>query len=318
MNSEPGIGLDPWRVPNWRYLCAVEILQDGPGPAASFEGERDVRRISRLVDFLRQYRRCGGSPRLLRQLRQREPHLYSAHELYNDDLLQQTRWIVEARILAREKPAEIAGKLGCNPQLIKVFATLYFDVRSRLDHKDYIEGVVFSKARNSTKVGNALAWKIIGYHFGPKVLNAVVGGFSNPLHVDSVEDLSGTIKELIQDTLNCNAAAAAVRVLSATDSTIAGPLVRATLGKRLPEGDASPNSFLRNIEAMLENLPFEVATDPHRAKDPVLGEYEGLAAELNTKEMLLLKTGLPVEGLEEVKNLKFPDETPSVHIPTEA
>lgn len=101
--------------------------------------------------------------------------IYWAHQLYHDD--SPTRWAMEAYLLSRETDAQIGFLLGCPPEVVEAYEALFFDVRSKLQHPDYIINVVIGpqihQGLGSRDIG--ALWKLCGYQGGPYVVDELIG-----------------------------------------------------------------------------------------------------------------------------------------------
>ena len=144
------------------------------------------------------YRQCEQSPRCLRRLARENPAMYEAHALYHAPTKRRLRFSIEARILARQTNREIASSMGCAPTTIKAYAALFFDVRTRLEHTDYINHVVLGESVSGGRgePDYAQLWKRVAYYYGPHVLDALLSGFVNPQCAERAEDVSASLQEL--------------------------------------------------------------------------------------------------------------------------
>ena len=64
--------------------------------------------------------------------------LFYAYDLHQDNDASDIRFVVEARILARQDDATIAGKIGTLAETIAWYERLFFCVRDRLNVSDFI------------------------------------------------------------------------------------------------------------------------------------------------------------------------------------
>jgi hypothetical protein len=129
---------NPCRVPDWRWLRAVEWLDGGPTPTGRRDGTESAKWIKRLARFLQAYRQCGDNQQLLCRLALEYPAMFWAHYLYHTESIQRARFAVEARIMARQSDREIVRCVGCLEETIAAYEAIFFHVRDQLDNKDYI------------------------------------------------------------------------------------------------------------------------------------------------------------------------------------
>jgi hypothetical protein len=97
--------------------------------------------------------------------------LHVAHRLYEAG--GQVRFIVQARLLARQSPSDVARLTSFDPAVIETFESIFFEVRAHLHAKDWVANQVLwpgFEANLPTEVlGGALM--AIGYQLGPSILD---------------------------------------------------------------------------------------------------------------------------------------------------
>lgn len=122
------------------------------------------------------------------------PITYDAYEVHRiqpgNDIVD--RWQIEARIIAGQTDAEIHDRTGYSPAAIKRYADLFYDVRSRLKHSDFVTSHLLG--RQAHGYGRAfdleLLWKIIAWVLGPDVLDWMLNrGRAAHRQDDSVDPL---------------------------------------------------------------------------------------------------------------------------------
>jgi hypothetical protein len=108
------------------------------------------------------------------------PVLYQARSLFQADppLL---RWAAEARILAREDFKTIGRKCSLLPEAVEAYEQLFFCVLDRLEAETWVAcNVIGSKIHTGlTEHDLDVLWRVVGYSFGPKMLDAVIHTTSN-------------------------------------------------------------------------------------------------------------------------------------------
>jgi hypothetical protein len=83
------------------------------------------------------------------------------------------RFIVQARLLARQSSAEVAQLTSFEPAVTETFETIFFEVRDHLDAKDWIANQVLWPGLEASLPTEALggALMVIGYRLGPVILD---------------------------------------------------------------------------------------------------------------------------------------------------
>jgi hypothetical protein len=100
--------------------------------------------------------------------------LHAAHHLYEAEGL--VRFIVQARLLARQSPCEVARLTSFEPAVIETFEANFFDVREHLGAKDWIANQVLWPGLEASLPTEALggALMAVGYRLGPAILDIAV------------------------------------------------------------------------------------------------------------------------------------------------
>jgi hypothetical protein len=154
------------RSPAWRWQRARAIVEQD---LTSTAGTDDAP-TRRVVDYLRACelplsgsQAQGGVPT--------DAVLHAAHRLYEVGGL--VRFTVQARLLARQSPCEIARLTSFEPAVIETFEAIFFEVRDHLGAKDWIANQVLWPALEAHLPIDALggALMAIGYRLGPAILD---------------------------------------------------------------------------------------------------------------------------------------------------
>ena len=159
---------NPMRPPDWRWLRSQELV----AAKRNCSRRRDDDATCRAVKYIRARNRCK-SERGFAGLGKRMPDLHLAHRLQT--LADRKKWIIQARILARQTSDEISQLVSINPEIIDLYTCLFFDVGDRLDARMYIQNSAIGfvgwlhPAWNPTGV----LLRQFGYHGGPLVLDLV-------------------------------------------------------------------------------------------------------------------------------------------------
>jgi hypothetical protein len=88
------------------------------------------------------------------------------------------RWAVEARILAKESFDEIARKCNLLPETVEAYEALFFAVADKLGADTWVVcNVIGAKAFTGLTADDLdVLWKMIGFAFGPVMLDAFIHG----------------------------------------------------------------------------------------------------------------------------------------------
>jgi hypothetical protein len=123
------------RSPAWRWKRARAIVEQ----ALTCTARTDDAPTRRVVNYLRACalplggsQAQGGVPA--------EAVLHAAHRLYQAG--GPVRFIVQARLLARQSPCEVARLTSFEPAVIECFESIFFEVREHLDARDWIANQV--------------------------------------------------------------------------------------------------------------------------------------------------------------------------------
>jgi len=135
--------------------------------------DRDDPVTGKAVRYLSGLRRCCTADDLV-QLESAFPEIHGARQLYVSG--GKLRAVVEARILAGQTDVEIAALTSLDPLVIGAFESLFFNVRDRLQARDWIANVVIGPG---LRCGFGLdelplLWRAFGFFAGPKILEIVM------------------------------------------------------------------------------------------------------------------------------------------------
>jgi hypothetical protein len=97
--------------------------------------------------------------------------LHAARRLFEAGGL--VRFIVQARLLARHSPTDVARLTSFEPAVIETFESIFFEVRDHLDARDWVATQVLWPGLEANLPTEALgaALMAIGYQLGPAILD---------------------------------------------------------------------------------------------------------------------------------------------------
>jgi hypothetical protein len=161
---------DPFRPPDFRWKRAAWLRTQGKYTRHNRDDEHTIlaKRYQALYEK-------AVTPLQLAYLAEKMPGIYYAHQVYRRDE-QDDRWTVEARLLAGQTPQEVADRCGITAEVVFWFETLFFDVRHRLGHIDWIANRVLGPAahRGIWEREYDLLLKLYGWLYGPQGVDSLV------------------------------------------------------------------------------------------------------------------------------------------------
>ena len=244
------------------------------------------------------------------------PSLFWAYNIFVDPFKCRLRWAIEAYILARQNDKAIAQRLGSEHDIVKTYEALFYSVRERLNHPEYIYNIAMGSAvQERLQIRDTgLIWKIMGYAGGPQLVASLSGHLVNPTWSDRAEDTSAFLQDAAIGSIKKNAALSAmtIPVNAGTDLALIDALVRYVEVDRSTAGGAGTagqDQLVNNIGACLAALPFRVGGSIQDTRVSIeLETIERSSVELSGRELLLLATGRGIPGQYLLEQLSFPKE----------
>lgn len=307
----PSLRANPRRAPHWRWLRAVQIDSGGKRAASKLDGPDGFAWIRRAVRLKRHFDRAGNRPDALYALIERDADLFWAHSMWIEEKAP-TRWAIEARVLAGESDEQIADKLGTEPGVINAYVNTFFDVREKMRHMDYVVNVIMADAvsRGLQERHYDLLWKLLGFHGGSLVLNAVINKFTPVNRPEKPENVSGFFQDFAIASMKYKSALATLTVQVNTHTQL--PLIESfakfvEIERATENATKAQTSIVENIGSMLTSLSFHVGTklDSEAVK---MVPFDSSAAELNNNEMIVVASGGKLEDQSAIEKLRFPGE----------
>lgn len=174
---------DPERSPRWRYERAMQLTNVQVRRPTILE--RDDKWIRQFRLFLNRWREIEKTSRnrddmhIKREvLRHQKPAMYYAFQAFLNQS-SRTYWTIEARILAGQTDVEIANSVDTQPDMVEAYEALFFDVRRRINKRDYICNKVlypqFVADLDSMTIDASA--RFFGYFGGPIVLDSIIQQF---------------------------------------------------------------------------------------------------------------------------------------------
>lgn len=188
---------DPACPPDWRYAVALEHVEQAVRRAEL--NSIDDPAILRMSEFL--WRRQCLKSRARDQLRVFDPALYDAFTVYESG--GRARLHLECRILAGQTDQEITAKLRLSPAAINCYEQMFFDVRARLQARDWIVLRVLEPAKLGRLGRFEHGLKKFAYFRGPLVFEFLLNGIGEWRAPVDAEDVDEFPTEASYQSLRC-------------------------------------------------------------------------------------------------------------------
>jgi len=297
------------RPADWRWQRAGELAN-----GSRLIAGRDDSIVRELTKFRRLLDRCETDEDRLAAL-DADPVLFSAYLIYDaNETPTETRWELEARLLARESFESIGQKIHEDVDVIKRYEEAFFDVMSRIDHPGLITHIIVGKAVQTGLAERQydLLWKLFGYHCGPLVLDAFIYKFNAPTRPETPSQVSAhwgdDTKEVIK--VKANVAARTIQINGYTAEGILNMFHNmAALEQQAGAAGGGSELMAENVQAMQNCIPWIKYIEGVSPK--MIGrstEFEKDGMTLRSHELMMLSMGIEPEGLEYLTtDIGYPD-----------
>ena len=180
------------------------------------------------------------------------PAIYWAYDLRTRADKRVALAAVEARILARQTDPEVAKAHGCWPRYIEAYEALFFNVRDRLKHQDFILCSVLQDVHNEglENCKADMLWELFAYMGGPHVLEAPMLGMPADKWAARPECVASFLQEVAIDGIEQNGAVAALRVPVEAESC----LQLLDVFTRVVEIERTTDLSMKKSDAIHENV----------------------------------------------------------------
>jgi hypothetical protein len=296
---------NPNRPPDWRWLYARWLNENKKFPKA----DRDDNYLGVIKRYIAGYLKCKTEEDH-ENLAMKFPGIFWAEQVHSAKN-RDTRWAIEARLLAGEAITSIATKTRTQPETIIWYEKTFFNVLPYLQSKDYIVMNVLGKSiyGGLHQRDYDLLWKLFGYVFGPLFLDYIFTTVDNQERVTSIDQIRSTSDSYIKGTIRRKAMIAAATLPIDYNQNA----VLDIYNKQLEIEKASGNgadiqaTMIGNIHASLTSLRFHPGVD-QPIVGPLLKDYDNRSAELRTSEMLAITLGQPQLANRDELEFKFPED----------
>lgn len=247
------------REPQWRSDLVLEMVREGRRVFRS--ARRDYHLLCAYRKLLLSLDSSDGCLKYQHVLRGEQRAIYQAHEWHcsSDDA---TRQAIEAWLLTGEPFADIAEKFAADPQAIKFYAKLFFDVRNYLQGKDWIWITIGRRVEYDRRRGcswadarRGYAMRYFAYYGGASVLTLLINSIGAA--AKSGEDILGRGGEgLHNPDIVLAAAAAATLDFDDVPHTEIIKLAQRLKAKRVDRVDDMDESKLEEICEAIREWPY--------------------------------------------------------------
>jgi hypothetical protein len=246
-------------------------------------------------------------------LMEQYPDLYSAYLIHrrgDDEDRHPLRFALEARLLSGQPEAEISDLLGISTSTVLIYERLFFNVKEKLRHNDYIMTCVLGPSVHAglSDRDYDLLWKLYGYLYGPAVLDSFISTTSRKFRPETLNEVDAALADDARSALQR-------KVATVARTFVINPFSQSELLNiyaRFLEVEKETNSgkaqdvILQNIQVMLDKLPWQsggetIAANPH------IADYDKSAMELRTEELLQVSVGKAITDAPETNGLTFPE-----------
>ena len=296
---------NPKRVPRHRYDRVQALLKSKRAPVP----ERDDEYTVELYKFIKEWNRLGRTKRSPKRLHEARlealfadnPGLFYAYEAFlsgeetDDDEL---KYVYEARILAGQSDQKIGSIIGVTPEMIEWYEMAFFNVRDRLNRRDYISKIVIGNTirQGFHNLTLELSAKYFAYFGGPLVLDMILDGYNhNQLPPGPGDDISAYIDNHFKLGLR-RQCGEAVNYLEINKWNVAQMfelhvrLIEASDRVETKEGVKTP--LAETLSAVLDVIPWSVGSAREEAlQGSHIAPYLNHAAEPRAKDLLLISSG---------------------------
>jgi hypothetical protein len=319
-----------FRRPDWRWERVLKMVDRYPAPGRCTR--RDDKFVKDARNFILRWR-DKDSDDDREELWLESPGLFYAHNLMAkaQDRPEGVSFL-EARLLARQTPEQIAPIMGITVDTIRWYEALFFNVIDRLDQRDWITSAVLMpaikkhhgawkqaaaeevmvSAKDSTVALPFLdsTLKLFAYFGGPYVVDVMITGFRQGKSLASPDDIGQWFDEHMSLTVRRRSAQAAMRfeINKYNVTELLSVHTRIIELEQSEEGtDQHRTTTERHIKAMVNEIPWLVGDQGGKVvKGTILGRLDEMAGELRDDEVLRLSSGESVPGLK----IDFPRELP--------
>jgi hypothetical protein len=280
---------DPLRPADWRYQAAADRVARGlPLPRSRWDSLTILAAV-RLLRRTATAARAGGRRRPAGKLDALDIGL----EIYLDRD-RSLRYALEARVLADMPATKIAHLLGAPQLAIEIYESVFFDIRDRLRHRDFVIMKVINPRSDEPYDWRRSGWKLMGYLGRADALECVL----SPKRAAGIEHVELAQRRALRASL-LHWMRSSVERGDKLDHRLFRDIIRFVAEAGAGE---EVTDYARNVEAMLMSVPLKILDrmDAHRMqKDNESG------IELRASEQMLIAHGHTLPYIQELKDFRL-------------
>jgi hypothetical protein len=276
----------PSRPVNWRWLLALRVVDNN---SLEILVDKEDKYLSIAIELASRIKQANSLQEYL-AIKRDLPHAFRAWELYEEDSNAFSKEI-EARILAREQILTIASRFNLEPQVVKTYEALFFNVLDRIENKSYISSIIYNTYLDDAFDTYKL-WKHVAYFGSPEALEFIINKSPSEDLLNSADSLSNIdgisyAKQLLTVELLKNKTSD-----MDTFSNILGQFVEiAKLSKDLDVGDVNKD-ITERIHDVIKKINWTVGSRFVKLEElPNVSGLSILDCDTNNKESSIYGTG---------------------------
>lgn len=319
-----------FRRPDWRFERVLKIVDRLPTPGRCTR--RDDGHVRAARNFLLRWR-ARETDDEREELFWENPGLYYAYQIYEKTEEEpEPAMILQARLLADQTSRQIADSLSTTPEAVDWYERLFFNVRDRLRHRDWITKHVLLPAlmnnhkltpqspgdnaglpfRDSTVARPFLdaSLKLFAYFGGTHLVDVMITGFQSGKPLTSPEDMANWFDHHWSMTIRRRSHQAAMQfeINKYNVMELFGVHTQIMALERSEDSqEVQRTATEKHIKALLDDLPFGVGDDGAEiVRGQPLEAYDAQAYELRDDELMRVQHGAAFEDGDALKALPPP------------
>ncbi len=322
---------NPFLRPEWRYERVLQMIDrpEAPGRCTRY----DDKWVKGMRSFLLRYRKADD---YRREILSRQEHGPFWAWMIHDSLAgtePEVKFMVEAGVLAGEKPEVIAESQNTLPECVEWYEKVFFDARPRLHKHNWITKAILlpSSDRLSEDVEKDeegtrrfVTPPVIRAHldftakffcfFGGKIpYELMISGFKMGYQVRAVDDIGDWLDEIFMTGAR-RRSAQSVQVFEVNKYNVMDLFAIHTrcieIAKSAESQDEKRTTIERHINSMLGEIPWTVGAESKQLfEGTTVGEFDEMSAELRDDELLLVAAGEKPNIVDDLPDLEMPLST---------
>jgi hypothetical protein len=295
---------DPCKSPDWRWERARYLRE------TRYVHNREDDAYTLAAKNFQALESYAKTERNRLALARKYPGIFWARHIHQDqnDLQSDARWAIEAYLLSRATPKQIAEFCSTDVDTVIWYEKLFFNVWPYLKSDTYIVNVVMGRSvhHGITEREHDLFWKMVGYAFGHIYLRDFIRPIRPQLvrgddQIDQATD--GWVNRQLRKK-----AAVAIQTLPVYNNQgiILEAWNRAKEIAQLGGNNNVESQIVANVGAALGCLPFVVGRQG-QLHLPTLAHYDSHGVELRAHEQMQVALGHETETHKKAITWKFPE-----------